>query len=110
MLTDTENTERGESSGSSQTRRRKNSDKSPPSLPKNSSPAQDAGDGDNPEPKLSSLNWLLSLLLSDLGEIRDKGGAVEFFTHPDALFIKLPNVAICQNHKMMHFGIACPMC
>jgi hypothetical protein len=110
MLTDMENTEREESSGSSQTRRRKNSDKSPPNSPKNSSPAPVAAGGDSPEPKLSSLNFLLTLLQSDLGEIKDKGGTVRMCADPNGLIIQLPNVAICQNHKMMHFGTACPMC
>jgi len=110
MLTDTESTEREEYSGSSQTRRRKNSDKSPANLPKNSSLGPDAGDGQSPEPKLSTLNFLLTLLQSDLGEIKDKGGTVRFFDDPNGLIIQLPNVAICKSHKMMHFGPICPMC
>src|SRR5262245_6810489 len=99
MLTDTENTEREEYSGSSQTRRRKNSDKSPPNSRNNSSPGPDAGGGESPEPKLSTLDYLLTLLQSDLGEIRDYGGSIRLFNTPNGLTIQLPNVAICHNHK-----------
>ena len=109
-MTDTESTEREEYSGSLPTRRRKNSDKSPPSSEKNSSRGPDADDGQSPEPKLSTLNFLLTLLQSDLGEIRDKGGIVRFFDDPNGLIIQLPNVVICKNHKMMHAGPTCPMC
>ena len=111
MLTDMENTEQGAFSGSSRTRRRvKPSAKSAGRLQTNSGHDQGAADGESPEPKLSSLDFALSLLQSDLGEFRDFGGTVRLCDDPNGLIIQLPNVAICQNHKMMHFGLTCPMC
>lgn len=111
MPTDMENAERAEFSDSSRTRRRAgNSDKSPGNSRKNSKLAQDVDATDGAETRLSSLDVLLSMLQSHLGEIRDFGGAVQFFSYPDGLIIQLPNVAICQNHKMMHSGQTCPMC
>lgn len=110
MSIDTENLEQEEYSGSSQTRRRKNSGRSRGKLPSDSksAPARDAGEPAGPSP--SSLNWLLSVLQSDLGEIKDFGGTVRLYGDPNGLIIQLPNVAICQTHKMMHFGPQCPIC
>ena len=110
MLIDTENLEQEESFGSSQTRRRGKSGKSTQNSRKNS--ASDRGGADTSEAasKLSSYDVLLSMLQSHLGEIRDFGGVVRLFDDPNGLIIQLPNVAICQNHKMMHSGQQCPMC
>src|SRR5262245_5451170 len=111
MLTDMENDEQDKSFDSSHTRRQVGrSDKSRKNSRKNSEPGPVKETGETAEPSPNSLNWLLSLLQSDLGEIRDFGGTVRFFDDPNGLIIQLPNVAICKNHKMMHFGIACPMC
>jgi hypothetical protein len=111
MKTDTENAEQDVYSGSSRTRRpQENSDKSPRRLPKNSKPDPVRDDGPTAETKLSSLDVLLTMLQSHLGEIRDFGGSVRLFDDPNGLIIQLPNVAICQNHKMMHSGQICPMC
>jgi hypothetical protein len=90
--------------------RGKNSDRSAGNSRKNSKrgPAKDAGK--EVETKLTSLDVLLSILQSDLGEIRDFGGVVQFFSYSDGLMIQLPNVAICHSHKMMHSGTICPMC
>lgn len=111
MLTDTENVEQGASSDSSRTRRRvKPSDKSAGKSQTNSRPGQDADDGKAQEPKLSNLDFMLSILQSDLGEYRDFGGTVRFFDDPNGLILQLPNVAICHRHKMMHSGQKCPMC
>lgn len=110
MLIDTENPEQEEYSGSSQTRRREKSGKSTPNSRGNSASGQ-AGDGGEPAAtRLTSLDVLLSMLQSHLGEIRDFGGIVRFFDDPNGLIIQLPNVAICPNHKMMHSGPQCPMC
>jgi|SRR5215475_6783908 len=111
MKTDMANVEQGGFSDSSHAPNpKKNSDRSQASLRTDSKnvPARDAGDSVEPSP--NSLNWLLSLLQSDLGEIRDFGGTVRFFDDPNGLIIQLPNVAICKSHKMMHFGQTCPMC
>lgn len=111
MKTDTENAEQGGYSASSRTPRRQgNSDRSPRSSQKSSAsgPAKDAGR--TVETKLSSLDVLLTMLQSHLGEIRDFGGAVRVYEDPNGLIIQLPNVAICQTHKMMHSGQTCPMC
>src|SRR5215510_13012457 len=111
MLTDTENTERAKSSASSRTRRQVgDSDKSPENSRKNSRPGPAKDDGESAGSKLTNLDVLLSLLQSDLGEIRDFGGTVRFYEDPNGLIIQLPNVAICHNHKMMHSGQTCPMC
>ena len=111
MLIDMENAEQDKSSGSSSTRRQTGrSDKSPGNSRKNSKNVQ-AGDAtEQAEPKLSSLDFMLSILQSDLGEFRDFGGTVRMYEDPNGLIIQLPNVAICQNHKMMHSGPTCPMC
>src|SRR4030095_4718300 len=110
MKTDMESKEQDAFSGSSPTRPRNNSGKSRANSRKNSKPVQAEDDGQSAEPKLSSLDLLLSFLQSDLGEIRDMGGAVRLFDDPNGLIIQLPNVAICHSHKMMHFGPQCPIC
>ena len=110
MLIDTVNEGQDRFSGSSQTRRQGKSAKSQANSRKNSTQGRDGEGGEKAETKLTSLDVLLTMLQSHLGEIRDFGGAVEFFTYPDGIFIKLPNVAICQSHKMMHSGQTCPMC
>src|SRR5262245_15454613 len=111
MKTDMANVEQGGFSDSSHAPNQgKNSDKSSRNslIDSKSAPAKDDGNSAGPSP--SSLNWLLSMLQSDLGEIRDFGGAVRLFDDPNGLIIQLPNVAICKSHKMMHFGPICPMC
>ena len=111
MKTDTARLEQGGFSDSSPAQNPEpNSDKSGRKSRRNSknAPAKDAGASAEKSP--SSLNWLLSVLQSDLGEIRDFGGTVRLFDDPNGLIIQLPNVAICHSHKMMHFGGTCPMC
>ena len=111
MKTDTENAEQDGFSGSSHTRRRQgNSDKSQQSSRKSSKPDPVKDYGPTAETKLSSLDVLLTMLQSHLGEIRDFGGTVRLFDDTNGLIIQLPNVAICRNHKMMHSGTTCPMC
>jgi len=111
MKTDTARLEQGGFSDSSTAQNPEpNSDKSGRKSRQNSksAPAKDAGASAEKSP--NSLNWLLSVLQSDLGEIRDFGGTVRLFDDPNGLIIQLPNVAICHSHKMMHFGGTCPMC
>src|SRR4030095_4142020 len=110
MRTEVKRKEQDGFSGSPPTRRRSNSAKSPANSRKNSKPVQAEDAGQSAEPKLSSLDLLLSFLQSDLGEIRDMGGTVRLFDDPNGLIIQLPNVAICHSHKMMHFGPQCPIC
>ena len=111
MLIDTESAERDAYSGSSHIRRQaKPSDKSATRLPTSSKPGPDAEGGEEAETKLNSLDFMLSILQSDLGEFRDFGGTVLFQETPDFLIIRLADVHICLNHKMMHFGPTCPMC
>jgi hypothetical protein len=111
MKTDTARLEQDEFSDSSHAPNPEaNSDKSGRKSRKNSKSAQAKDAGDSAEKSPSSLNWLLSVLQSDLGEIRDFGGTVRLFDDPNGLIIQLPNVAICKSHKMMHFGTTCPMC
>lgn len=71
-------------------------------------PAKD--DGDSAETKLTSLDVLLSILQSHLGEIRDFGGDVRLLEGPHGLTIQLINVAICKTHKQIHSGETCPHC
>ena len=111
MLTDTENAEQGAFSDSSRTRRQvRPSDKSATRLPTSSKPGPDAEGGEEAETKLNSLDFMLSILQSDLGEFRDFGGKVSFQETPDFLIIRLANVHICLSHKIMHSGLICPMC
>lgn len=111
MKTDMASGGREEFSDSSHTRNLElNSGKSARKSRKSYSAAQVADAGREAETKLSGLDYLLTLLQSDLGEIRDIGGVVRLYDDPNGLIIQLPNVAICQNHKMMHSGQQCPMC
>jgi hypothetical protein len=111
MLTDMENDEQDKSFDSSRTRRQAGrSDKSRKNLRKNSKTAPARETGETAEPTLSSLDFMLGVLQSDLGEYRDFGGTVRLADDPNGLIIQLPNVAICHSHKMMHFGQKCPMC
>lgn len=52
----------------------------------------------------------LRLIARTLRDLRDFGCKVQVFSDPNGLIIQLPNVAICQKHKMMHFGQKCPIC
>jgi len=111
MKTDMESVEQGEFSDSSHAPNPgKSLGKSRKNLRTDSKIGQVKEDGDSVEPSPNSLNWLLSILLADLGEIKDFGGTVRCFDDPNGLIIQLPNVAICRDHKMMHFGQTCPMC
>jgi hypothetical protein len=111
MKTDTARLEQGGSSGSSRTRRRQgNSDKSPRNSRKNSKPGPAEDGGPTADTKLTSLDVLLTMLLSQLGEINDFGGGVKLYHDHLDLIIRLPNAGICDNHKMMHAGQQCPMC
>jgi hypothetical protein len=111
MKTDMESVEQGGFSDLLRAPNRgKNLDRSQTRSQAPSASAQVKGDGSSAGPNPDSLNWLLSMLQADLGEIRDFGGTVRFFDDPNGLIIQLPNVAICPNHKMMHFGMTCPMC
>lgn len=110
MLTDTESIEREESSGSSRTRRRGKSDRLTGNSRKSSRPDPDADAGQDREPRLSSLDVLLSILQSDLGEIRDYGAEVSFYSHQNGLVVLISGAAICQTHKQIHSGETCPHC
>src|SRR5215510_12040591 len=111
MLTDMENDEQDKYFDSSRTRRQAGrSGKSQKNSRKSSRPAPVRETGETAEPTLSSLDFMLGVLQSDLGEYRDFGGTVQLCDDPNGLIIKLPNVAICKSHKMMHFGPTCPMC
>ena len=111
MKTDTARLEQDGFSGSSRARNREsNSDRSTRDSRKNSKRGPAADGGEAAETKLTSLDVLLSMLQSHLGEIRDFGGSVQFFTYHDGIMIQLPNVAICQTHKQIHSGTICPHC
>src|SRR5262245_36062970 len=102
---------RGESSDSSRARnRRSNSEGSTNDSARSSPPGQAADAGEVREPKPTSLDVLLSLLQSDLGEIQDFGGVVRFFDHPEGLIIQLPEARLCKVHRMIHSGEICPHC
>lgn len=111
MKTDTARLEQGGFSDSSTVQNREsNSDKSRKNSRKSSKsvPAVDAGSSAETNP--NSLNVLLSMLQSNLGEIRDFGGSVRLFDDPNGLIIQLPNVAVCPKCKQIRFGPTCPMC
>src|SRR5262245_1143530 len=110
MSIDTESVEQDAYLDSSRGRRRSSSARSAKGSEGNSKPGPAADAGAEAETKLSSLDYLLTLLQSDLGEIKDKGGDVRLFAGPYGLTIQLLNVAICKSHKMMHSGQQCPMC
>lgn len=111
MKTDTARLEQGGFSASSNDLNPgSNSDRSAGSSRKNSRRAPAADAGEEAERNRCSLDVLLSILQADLGEIRDFGGSVRLYNHPDGLIIQLPNVAICQTHKQIHSGEICPHC
>lgn len=89
---------------------RSNSGKSTRRSAGNSTVARGADAGEAQEPRPSSLDVLLSLLQSDLGEIQDYGGAVRFFDHPQGLIIQLPGAQLCKIHAQIHSGETCPHC
>jgi hypothetical protein len=108
MPTDTESTEQDKSLDSSRApNRRANSDRLATGSRKTGPVADATAEA---EPKLTSLDLSLSLLQSDLGEIRDRGVSVRFFDDPNGLLIQLPNVRICRIHLMIHSGTTCPIC
>ncbi len=78
--------------------------------PGNSTPGPAEAVGMEVEPKLSSLDFLLSMLQSDLGEIADAGGGVKLFNPPDRIIIVLQGIRLCRNHSILHSGQTCPMC
>ena len=111
MKTDMENAEQGGFSGSSRTPRRQGkSDKSQQNSRTNSRPAPAEDDGNAAETKLTSLDVLLTMLQSLLGEIKDCGGDVRMAEWSDGLSIQLLSAAYCRTHRMMHSGPTCPMC
>ena len=111
IQTDTESSGRGESSDSSLAPNPKsNSGRSQRRSPPSSRAARAVEDGREAEPKVTSLDLLLSLLQSDLGEIQDYGAAVSFYSHPNGLVILISGAAICQTHKQIHSGETCPHC
>ncbi len=112
MLTDMESAELDKSFGSSNTRRQAGRlDKSVSNSETNSKRAPVKDDTGPAETKLTSLDVLLSILQSHLGEIRDFGGSVSISRKAEGgILIDLPDVNICTNHRMMHNGQQCPMC
>lgn len=110
MLIDTESPERDESFASSRTRRRGKSDRSTGNSRKSLKLDRAEEGGEPQEPKLSSLDVLLSILQSDLGEIQDFGGEVRFFDHPAGLIVQLVSVRLCKIHRQIHSGETCPHC
>src|SRR5262245_50739898 len=111
MLTDTESGAPGACSDSSGGRSRaSNLARSERRSKGNSAPAQAEDAGREAGPKVSSLDFLLSLLQSDLGEIQDLGGSVRFFDNLQGLIIQLPGARLCKTHRMIHSGEKCPHC
>lgn len=111
MSIDTESAGRDACSDSSQGRsRRSSSGKSTRQSEGNSKTGQAGEDGAAAEPKLSSLDVLLSMLQSDLSKILSFGGEVRLYADPNGLIIRLPGVTICQAHKQIHSGEICPHC
>lgn len=111
MKTDTARLEQGGfSASSSDLNRGRNSDRSTPASRKNSKRGPAKETGDEAETKLTSLDVLLTMLQSLLGEIKDCGGDVRMLEWSDGLTVQLVNAAYCRTHKMMHGGQQCPMC
>lgn len=111
MPTDTESSAReGSLDSSLAPNRGSNSGRSTRRSRRNSGTGQAGDAGEEAEPKVTSLDLLLSLLQSDLGEIRDRGVDVDFYSHSKGLVILIAGVAICQKHKQIHSGETCPHC
>lgn len=111
MRTDTESSGREESLDLSLAPNRGlNSGKSMSESRRNSGTGRAGDAGEEAGPKATSLDLLLSLLQSDLGEIKDRGVDVDFYSHPKGLVILIAGAAICQKHKQIHSGETCPHC
>lgn len=111
IQTDTESGGRAESLDSSLAPNPKsNSARSRSGSRRNLTPGQAGDAGGEVEPKVTSLDLLLSLLQSDLGEIQDFGGVVRFFDNPQGLIIQLPGARLCKIHRQIHSGEICPHC
>ena len=111
MPIDTERLEQGAYSGLSLAPNPSgNSGRSTRNSQTNSKPGPDADGGEIAETRLSSLDVLLTMLQSHLGEIRDFGGKVQFFTDSNGVIIRLADTGICRTHKLIHSGPTCPMC
>lgn len=79
----------------------------------NSTDAPEKAGIENREPKLKFMDYLLSQLQSQLGEINDRKGegpgvGVRMFQRDDGLAILLGGVALCPLHHIMHAG-DCPL-
>jgi hypothetical protein len=64
------------------------------------------------EEQQSTIEFLLSLLMSDLIELEDAGQKVIVETQNGILVIGLPNVGKCPNPEctILHHGTKCPIC
>jgi len=101
------------STTSSRTQAKSNLDKSLQNSKPNSDDAPEKAGIENREMKLKFMDYLLSQLQSQLGEINDRkeegaGVGVRMFQRDDGLAILLGGVALCPQHHIMHAG-DCPL-
>jgi hypothetical protein len=58
----------------------------------------------------SSLTALLTMLQSQLSEIKSAGANVRLFQRSDGVGILLTGVNFCPRHQIIHSGTTCPIC
>lgn len=76
--------------------------------PSVSGPAED--DGVKAEPTLTLIDYLLTLLQSDLSELKQEGLEMKFYQAGEVLQIALTNVFVCPTHQILHSGRKCHQC
>lgn len=70
--------------------------------------AEDAGG--KVEPKLSLSDYLLTILQSDLSELKQSGVGVKLYKMAEGTQIALQGVRVCQEHQILHSGLKCHQC
>jgi hypothetical protein len=110
METVMENDEYAAPSDSSPGTSESNSDKSPTNSSKNSKSVPAEVVGKIAGRSLSYLDTLLTMLQSQLSEIKSSGGGVKLFQRDDGLVILILGTRLCPGHQIIHSDLGCPLC
>jgi hypothetical protein len=79
---------------------------------KNSTSAQGREEQPRHGERQNAIEYMLSLLTSDLATLEEKGQPVTLANQNGTLLIGLPGVSQCQNPECttLHSGTKCPIC
>lgn len=97
-------------SGSSPNLAESNSAKSQPISIDSLESAQGEAVGEVAGRNLTYLDSLLTMLQSQLSEIKSAGVNVRLFQRSDGVGILLTGVSFCLRHQIIHSGTTCPIC